>query len=263
MLKIITEQGRHGSNKMHMLTFIFYSYRYTLKASMRIQTKHLGFTVVELVIVIVVIGILAGASVVAFSGIQERAKNTSTALEAAKMNKYLHLYINQHGSEQFKSIIPPPVGGAATTACLGTGYEDVVEGSAVGCYTNQVGQYVTSNSGLDNALGTIGDISASYPTITINPDPMDPPLRQSSPYLAYLPATTQHLVDGRPNVFGYIRYILDGADVDCVNRPMLVYEGTSGGNYLYTKANNAKNSSFSTFGGGYTTCDLYFHPDVV
>lgn len=232
------------------------------KFIMKTEVRHRGFTIVELLIVIVVIAILAAVTVVAFNGIQERAKNTAIASEVGKMNKYLRLYIAQSGPAQLKSIMPPPVGGAPATACLGTGYEDVVEGSAVGCYTNQVGQSVTSNTSLDSALQVFGNTAlSSYPPITITVDLQDPPLRQSAPVLT-LVASSQHLVDGRPNVFGYIRYILKGANVDCVSKPMLVYQGSSGGNYLYTASSNAKNSSYSTDDGGYTTCDLYFHPDA-
>ncbi len=39
-----------------------------------IQKRHIGFTIVELLIVIVVIGILAAITIVAFSGVQERAR---------------------------------------------------------------------------------------------------------------------------------------------------------------------------------------------
>jgi prepilin-type N-terminal cleavage/methylation domain-containing protein len=42
------------------------------------QTKQKGFTIVELLIVIVVIGILAAITVVAFNGVQQRAENQKT-----------------------------------------------------------------------------------------------------------------------------------------------------------------------------------------
>lgn len=48
-----------------------------------------GFTIVELLIVIVVIGILAAITIVAFNGVQQRARNTTT-ITAVK--EYIKLY---------------------------------------------------------------------------------------------------------------------------------------------------------------------------
>lgn len=50
---------------------------------MNLQTNQKGFTIVELLIVIVVIAILAAISIVAYTGIQNRAR-TSTAQTIAK-----------------------------------------------------------------------------------------------------------------------------------------------------------------------------------
>lgn len=55
------------------------------------RMKH-GFTIVELLIVIVVIAILASISVVAYNGIQTRAKNTKTTTATTAWVKALKLY---------------------------------------------------------------------------------------------------------------------------------------------------------------------------
>lgn len=57
-----------------------------------------GFTIVELLIVIVVIAILAAISVVAYNGIQTRAKNTKTINAAVQWVKTLKLYNADTGS---------------------------------------------------------------------------------------------------------------------------------------------------------------------
>lgn len=80
------------------------------KTKNQIQGKasHTGFTIVELLIVIVVIGILAAITIVAYNGIQTRAKNASIEQSVSTYKKALIAYATQHGSY-------PTVGGA----CLG------------------------------------------------------------------------------------------------------------------------------------------------
>lgn len=51
------------------------------------QTKQKGFTIVELLIVIVVIGILAAISIVAYAGLQNNAKSSERAADAANIIK--------------------------------------------------------------------------------------------------------------------------------------------------------------------------------
>ena len=55
-----------------------------------------GFTIVELLIVIVVIAILAAISIVAYTGIQERARVSSIHASLSEVNKL----INMHHAEQ-------------------------------------------------------------------------------------------------------------------------------------------------------------------
>lgn len=51
-----------------------------------------GFTIVELLIVIVVIGVLATITIVAYNGIQTRARDTTRASDIAAIRKALDLY---------------------------------------------------------------------------------------------------------------------------------------------------------------------------
>lgn len=56
------------------------------------RNKHAGFTIVELLIVIVVIAILAAITIVAFNGIQERARVSAVSSALAQANKKIAVY---------------------------------------------------------------------------------------------------------------------------------------------------------------------------
>lgn len=60
--------------------------------------KQYGFTIVELLIVIVVIGILAAITIVAYNGVQQKARNTQTQLAMASYAKAMILYGQDKGS---------------------------------------------------------------------------------------------------------------------------------------------------------------------
>lgn len=57
-----------------------------------------GFTLVELLIAIVVIAILASISVVAFNGIQQRARDTQRVHEIKTIARALEMYYSEHDS---------------------------------------------------------------------------------------------------------------------------------------------------------------------
>jgi len=69
------------------------------------KTKN-GFTIVELLIVIVVIGILAAITIVAYNGIQSRARDTQRASDISVINKALELYRVNNGQYPY----PTPAG---------------------------------------------------------------------------------------------------------------------------------------------------------
>lgn len=60
--------------------------------------KNYGFTIIELLIVIVVVAIVAGISVVAYRGFQARAQESSISSSLAQAKKKLELYKVDHGS---------------------------------------------------------------------------------------------------------------------------------------------------------------------
>lgn len=61
------------------------------------STKQAGFTIVELLIVIVVIGILAAITIVAYNGIQGRARDAKRHTDLAAIQQGLELYYIDNG----------------------------------------------------------------------------------------------------------------------------------------------------------------------
>ena len=104
--------------------------------------KKRGFTIVELLIVIVVIAILAAITIVAYNGVQQRANNTAIIDAASKSLRMIQGYIAVNGTY--------PI---ATSLCITT---------ASGCENTAV--VVAGNSTFDTNMKTIGTLPRSIPT---------------------------------------------------------------------------------------------------
>ena len=67
-----------------------------LSSISRYKKYSLGFTIVELLIVIVVIAILAAITIVAYNGIQQRARDTVRAGDISSIEKAIQSYVIIH-----------------------------------------------------------------------------------------------------------------------------------------------------------------------
>lgn len=114
------------------------------------KQRQSGFTVVELLIVIVIIAILAALSIVAYNGIQQRARNAQIV---AGVNAY------KKGIVQFMTVNGRTPHGATSNICLGSGYSDgvCVSGPAVG------GQVIHANDATFDGL--VGGFMQGKPPI--------------------------------------------------------------------------------------------------
>lgn len=75
--------------------------------------KHLrGFTIVEIIIVITVIGILAGIGIVSYSGMQARARDTERKADVDSMAAALETYYEQFGKYPSHATIADTTGGS-------------------------------------------------------------------------------------------------------------------------------------------------------
>jgi prepilin-type N-terminal cleavage/methylation domain-containing protein len=101
---------------------------------MNIKTikKNSGFTIVELLIVIVIIGILAAITIVAYNGIQNRAKASAAQSSANVLQKKLEAYNAVQSSY--------PTGTATTSLATQTESTLTNSGVSIGTPTAATGQ---------------------------------------------------------------------------------------------------------------------------
>jgi len=167
--------------------------------------KNHGFTIVELLVVIVVIGILAAITTVGFNGVTGRAYNVQVQMGVRSYQQTLLAYTVVNSS--YPPVPSEETEGADDRICLGTGYPSATCGDS---------QYVSNEyEPFNTALSEI----ATLPTVSVESVPM--------PYYSASPADPVHTftgavfirqddftVDGEPNPH-YIMFALRGGNTDC------------------------------------------------
>ena len=73
-----------------------------------LRNKQSGFTIVELLIVIVVIGILAGLVITTFAGIQQKGRDTERQTDLKAIHAQLEAYYAQNGNYPLLTEINTP-----------------------------------------------------------------------------------------------------------------------------------------------------------
>lgn len=167
-----------------------------------LKTKQTGFTIVELLIVIVVIGILAAITVVAYNGIQDRTANTARVTEIKEWQKIFTMYASENGQYPFTT-------GAY---CLGTGFPDD-NGDGLGdCWDINVASNRRSvNTSLNNALKAYG----SLPNFNRTPIPGATATIRMGPVAAWEGGSLRLI------------YWLKGPDNNCQGNTLRWNDGTS------------------------------------
>lgn len=156
--------------------------------------RYSGFTIIELLIVIVIIAILAAITLVAYNGVQQRASNTQTLDAAKAYEKGLIMYATQN------SAYP------STSGCLGLGYPGGM------CWNNSRAENPTLMNQLKDFMGSSLPI-ASF--ITANGT-------VSFGGMFYAP---NWVVDGKPA--NIMTYMLQGSGSTCSVGPTFTNQGSN------------------------------------
>ena len=187
-----------------------------------------GFTLVELLIVIVIIAILAAITVVAYNGITQRATNTAIISSAGQAAKLIRLYKTANGA------YPAPAAG--TTCLTQDNMCTAFNGTAISA----------SNDALLTKLQDVGTAPASVPKIS------------SGYYGVYYGYNTNFTYNGAPDPVMVV-FFLAGANQDCTNLVggMVSVKDHSGVANDFIPATSS-NGSLSSDGNGITRCYMMF-----
>jgi len=213
-----------------------------------------GFTIVELLIVVVVIAILASIAIVAYQGIQQKARNTARVQTASAMQKNLLLYEAANSKGPIYQML---VAGNSDGQCLGTDYQDVDPGAPVSCryvvYDSGATSTTPVNQALYDALRTQSKYSMNYAPVTQNSFSGVTTVTSSAPFIAfyeYVKTGKRFTIDNGPlrDYYSVLSYRLEGIDQNCQLPVLSVSSETS------TQRNLVTGRPYSVTNGGVTEC---------
>lgn len=194
--------------------------------------KQRGFTIVELLIVIVVIGILAVIALNTFNNVQQRARNTQRVSAANAYVKIVSSYLVNEG--QYPST---------SNRCLGENNPDTNGDGTGDCGVNA---NFVQNATLNTRLKTI---STSLPQIIPNPATSSTSGAKLTGVIYNYDTSGTRLINGEA-ALALIVYYLEGRDQSCDNSQTLrdANSGTTGGTWTtgakFTYSTNTSTSCY-------------------
>lgn len=159
-----------------------------------------GFTIVELLIVIVVIAILATITVVSYNGITASARVSSALSSVSSYEKALKLYLAEYGNY-------PEFWGAV---CLGEGYADRDDDGTGDCGASDYP--ATENASFNTELRKV---ISSLPPISTHP--VRSPFASDVTWVgAYIMRWDDVIYEGATAPY-VLSYVLEGGNTSCRN----------------------------------------------
>ena len=212
------------------------------RTSRRTDPNKIGFTIVELLVVIVVIGILAAITIVSFTGISQKATVASIQSDLSNAKKQLQLYYTEYGyypAAPLSNNCPAAPSIVDNRYCLKT--------SPGNTFTSYTSDGTTFSLEATNTNGMVYNV-------TDNTGPTAGAIITGSPYIqtitaANCPSTRTQVQDARD---GHTYWVQKLADGKCWMLTNLGYAG--GGTNTYSDTKTLTNAPGSTYtAAGYYT----------
>ncbi|HJP81214.1 MAG TPA: type II secretion system protein [Candidatus Saccharimonadales bacterium] len=199
-----------------------------------------GFTIVELLIVIVVIAILASLTVVGFNNAQRTARNGARLAAGSAAIEAVKVVLTKKTPTEVQAAMGQNPGDDWWRACIGTGHPSVGGKNACGYYgsTVYVWEVDTFNTLLTSIAGPV-DVSRYPATQSTGGDTVTGPYIETA------------WVDGKSMLA--VEYSLEGTGQKCnVNNEPLIYRLSDGSNTLTAPSGSA--ADYTSSGSGITEC---------
>lgn len=135
------------------------------------QTR--GFTIVELMIVIIVVGILASITIVAYNGSQQRARFASYKSDIVRLNEAITVYYGENGRYPYGN-------GSSTGSCV-SGTSNFMPSSGLSpAYINPMPNVPSYNGGANYYAYCWSTNGTDYKVLRLVPSGTVPSVEQDS-----------------------------------------------------------------------------------
>lgn len=200
-----------------------------MKCVIEKDVRKRGFTIIEILIVVVIIGILAALVTLSYTGLQKRARNASRVTSATEIIKLLNTYVAKEGKYPYDA-----------PACIGREYNDWDGNGSLDCWLS--GSSYSPQAALDNELKKV----AAIPQVETSPI--------KGRYYAYLSGVVYYpnsTVNGRVDQL-LVLVVLEGKNQSCSLKGALKDNGDG----TFDTDNDATNTR-PNYDGVATLC--YYH----